>query len=225
MARPPLPVDFEWVEVDGALGLLWKRLPRSKPLTVDFLSLQFRHRLKSDGGRRSLLARALGIEKTPRRILDGTCGFAQDAMVMAIQGCEVLALERSPVAVELCADGLRRAQADADFWSKVKGSLHIHAVDTELWLAKNSVSDLDVCYLDPMFALQKSALSSKGMQILQALDSHDAGSERALIQSAIAAFGHKKARVVVKRPRKAPPLHENVHHSIVGSVIRYDVYL
>jgi hypothetical protein len=75
-----------------------------------------------------------------------------------------------------------------------------------------------------MFAVKKSALSSKAMQILQALLGEDAAPST-LVELAInGARSQPKARVVVKRPRKAAPLKVGVHHAVIGSVIRYDVY-
>jgi 16S rRNA (guanine1516-N2)-methyltransferase len=156
-------------------------------------------------------------------LVDATLGLAQDAMIFAALGCDVVGLERSPVVFELVADGLRRAQTDERFWEQIKGSLRIENVDATTWLA-SSKREFQVCYVDPMFAVKKSALSSKAMQILQALLGEDAAPST-LVELAInGARSQPKARVVVKRPRKAAPLKVGVHHAVIGSVIRYDVY-
>jgi 16S rRNA (guanine1516-N2)-methyltransferase len=67
----------------------------------------------------------------------------------------------------------------------------------------------------------KTALSQKDMQILQTLIASDESADKDLLQVALTVA---KARVVVKRPRRAPPILANVQQSYSGRTVRYDVY-
>jgi len=82
---------------------------------------------------------------------------------------------------------------------------------------------VDVVYLDPMFpARRKSARVKKELQILQMLAVNSTPHEQ-LLEAALASAGN---RVVVKRPRKAPPLtSRSPSHSLSGKTIRFDVYI
>ena len=80
-------------------------------------------------------------------------------------------------------------------------------------------------YLDPMFPTRaKSAAVKQDLQWLQILCAYpDAEEEAALLALARARNTH---RVVVKRPRKAPPLAGVApHHGHEGKTVRFDVYM
>ncbi len=85
-----------------------------------------------------------------------------------------------------------------------------------------SVTQADVVYLDPMYpVLRRSALNKKKLRILRALVGEDADAAE-LFE---AARGAARRRVVVKRPRHAPPLAPNPDIQYKGSSVRFDVYL
>jgi 16S rRNA (guanine1516-N2)-methyltransferase len=85
---------------------------------------------------------------------------------------------------------------------------------------------LDVIYLDPMFPEARRALPTKEMQVLHALlgEGPDAAAEddRELLAWSLA---QPVARVVAKRPRRAPPLPgPEPGHVLEGRSVRFDVY-
>ena len=200
-----------------------------KPIFVDFVSGKNAYRRLHGGGRRQLLARAIGLKPGYNPfVIDATAGFGEDAFVMAYLGCEVVMLERSPMMGALLEDGLRRANLDPEF-SQLKWSLD--RTDALIYLTnllKNKKlegvvqSQPDVIYLDPMFPhRERSALVKKDMRVLRELvgDDHDA---HELLKLALEIA---KKRVVVKRPRIAPAI-EGIKPSLVmqGQRNRYDVY-
>ena len=85
------------------------------------------------------------------------------------------------------------------------------------------LADRDVIYLDPMFPAERRAAPGKGMQVLQQLCGAEKTDEgQGLLDWALTQ--HVK-RVVVKRPRKAPPLcTTGLGHKISGKAVRFDVY-
>lgn len=198
------------------------RLGRETPLKVDFAAGAVDHRRKFGGGRGQDIAKALGLNKgaTPR-VLDATAGLGRDAFALASLGCRVDMLERSPVVYALLADGHARAlDADpevAEIAGRMTvffGSLLDGAIPHE---------EVDVIYLDPMFPeRQKSALVKKEMRFFHAIVGDDSDADALLV----AALAVDCARVVVKRPSKAPFLNgEKPSHQIIGKSIRYDIYV
>lgn len=199
------------------------------PITVDFGSPGMRHRRLS--GSRELLGKAVGVGKrSPLRVLDATAGLGRDAFVLADLGCEVALCERDPVIVELLASGMHLAAASGDPWlTEVAQRLRLLPGDVRQ-VAASDLQGIDVIYLDPMFPQRtKSAAVKKEMALLQSLlkRASVAGDEtedaNALLRWALA---QDTARVVVKRPAKAPDLAAlQPSHRIRGKAVRYDVYV
>ncbi len=195
------------------------------PVLVDFGSAGMRHRRAS--GARELLGRAVGQgKKAVLRVLDATAGLGRDAFVLADLGCEVLLCEREAVVVELLRSGLRLAAANGDAWlAAVVERMRLHHGDARE-VESACLREVDTIYLDPMFPpRRKSAAVKKEMTLLQTLlqpaaDPQDAD---ALL---LWALRQGTARVVVKRPAKAPSLAaQQPSHSIRGKSVRYDVYV
>ncbi|NOZ53535.1 MAG: class I SAM-dependent methyltransferase [Gammaproteobacteria bacterium] len=195
---------------------------RCSPLVVNFLEGALAHREKFGGGRSQPLARALGLKrgKSPN-IIDLTAGLGRDAFVIATLGCKVQMIERHLIIHQLLKDGIRRATlAKHTLFTSKHLSLHygnsIKVLDT---IPK---CDQDVLYLDPMYPERtKSALVKKEMRILRQLVGDDLNIEN-LLSNAIKYAQH---RVVVKRPKNAPPLTGLApSYSIVSKNTRYDVY-
>ncbi|MEM6332924.1 MAG: class I SAM-dependent methyltransferase [Planctomycetota bacterium] len=167
------------------------------------------------------LAKALGLRRgNPHRpaILDATAGLLADAATIAALGCPTTALERHPAVHALAADALRRAAAPA--------TLTLHPGDAQQQLADHPPPE--VIHLDPMFPPRRKGRPQKAMWMLHALlgdtDAHDAP---ALLRNALQ---HATRRVIVKRPRLAPPLNET-HADLppptaqhTGKSHRYDIY-
>lgn len=199
------------------------RSGRENPLWVDFSAGAVDHRRKFGGGRGQDIAKAVGLNKgvTPR-VLDATAGLGRDAFALASLGCHVDMLERSPVVFALLADGLSRAHECTD--------PDVRTISNTMSVSYGSLLEgfqpehaIDVVYLDPMFPeRQKSALVKKDMRFFHAVVGEDPDAD-ALLGAAMAI---DCARVVVKRPIKAPELNGVMpSHQIVGKSIRYDVYV
>jgi 16S rRNA (guanine1516-N2)-methyltransferase len=119
------------------------------------------------------------------------------------------------------------AAASGDSWLRqVLARMRLHAGDARE-LSPQALAAIDVIYLDPMFpARGKSAAVKKDMALFQRLlEQGEHGTEDA------DALWHwamdcDAARVVVKRPPRAPSLAaSSPSHSLGGKAVRYDVYV
>lgn len=195
------------------------------PVIVDFGSASMRHRSRS--GTSELLGKAVGRgKKSPLRILDATAGLGRDAFVLADLGCEVDLCEREPVVVELLRSGLESARSSGDPWlAGVVQRMRLYPGDVRQSVATR-MQGVDVIYLDPMFPPRgKSAAVKKEMALLQRLLERAAEPQDAAALL-LWAVRQDTARVVVKRPAKAPPLAGLVPtHAVSGKSVRYDVYV
>jgi 16S rRNA (guanine1516-N2)-methyltransferase len=192
------------------------------PLDVSFNEGHAAHRLRFGGGRGQTIARACGLKSgnTPS-ILDLTAGLGRDAFVLASLGCQVTMIERNPVIATLLEDGLRRAAEDDEIGPWVSERITLIQASAPKWLATHKAT-ADVVYLDPMFPeRKKSAQVKKEMQIFHDVVGDDPDAD-ALLPLALQAA---RQRVVVKRPRHAPPLaNQAAPVTIDGKSIRYDIY-
>jgi 16S rRNA (guanine1516-N2)-methyltransferase len=192
------------------------------PLYVSFNEGHAAHRLRFGGGRGQAIARACGLKggNTPS-VFDLTAGLGRDAFVLASLGCRVTMIERNPVIALLLEDGLRRASEDSDIGQWVSERLSLVRSSAEQWLDQTDETP-DVIYLDPMFPeRKKSAQVKKEMRIFHDIIGEDEDADDLLNL----AMGMARQRVVVKRPRHAPPLAGRkapVH--IEGKSTRFDVY-
>jgi 16S rRNA (guanine1516-N2)-methyltransferase len=197
------------------------------PIRVDFVHGTLAHRRRFGGGSGQMIARAAGIAPGVRpRILDATAGLGRDAFVLAGLGCEVTLIERNPLIAALLEDGLRRALADAAAapvaarMKLLEGDAAAMMRDWEGWAGDAP----QVVYLDPMFpprGRNESALVKKDMRLFRPLVG-DAGDAPSLLVAARALASH---RVVVKRPRRAPPLGDTApSYALEGKSSRFDVY-
>lgn len=195
------------------------------PVAVDFGSAGMRHRRHA--GARELLGRAVGqAGNNTLRVLDATAGLGTDAFVLADQGSAVVLCEREPVIAEMLRSGLQVAASSGDPWlMSVAQRMSLYPGDARA-LAPEHLRDVDVIYLDPMFPpRRKSAAVKKEMALFhtllaRAIDPQDAD---ALL---LWALRQGAARVVVKRPAKAPCLGaQQPSHAISGKAVRYDVYV
>lgn len=191
--------------------------PRVGPVVADFSHLDLRP-YSANLSRRQPLARAFG--KKTRAIVDATAGYGQDALLLALMGFRVTAIERSPVVAALARDGLVRL---AELTGTVlAGRLELVTGDARLLLGAIAPRP-DAIYLDPMFPpkRRKSAAVKKEMRLLRELVGDDTDAVQLLEISRSIAHD----RVVVKRPDDAPPLAPDPSMSLKGKLVRYDVYL
>ena len=195
------------------------------PVAVEFGSSAMRHRRRS--GHNELLGKAVGVaKKSQLRVLDATAGLGRDSFILADLGCDVILCERDPVIVELLCWGMNAATARGDQWLvDVLARMRLHPGDARQ-LAADNRQGVYVIYLDPMFPQRtKSAAVKKEMALFQLL--LDSGAARHDADELLLwALQQDVARVVVKRPPRAPNLaQQQPSHCISGKAVRYDVYV
>jgi len=195
------------------------------PVLADFTSPTMRYRVLHGGGLRQLLARAAGLKPGYRpTVLDATAGLGRDGFVLASLGCRVSMFERVPVIAALLEDGLRRALHHPEIGKIVKHRIQYIAGDSLLMMKQIGPDrQPDTIYLDPMYPFRtKSAKVKKEMRLLRLVVGDDSDAP-ALLAAALTIVGN---RVVVKRPKLAPPL-PGPEPSLVlrGGNSRYDIYL
>lgn len=195
---------------------------QSGPVYVDFVGGRMGVRRRG-GWSRDPLVRAMGRKHAGRRVVDATAGLGRDAFMLAVAGCRVTAVERSPVMATLLEDGLARAERDARLGPIVIERLSLVEADARTYLASLAEPDWpDVVYIDPMFPPRgKTALSKKEMRICRAV----AGDDLDAAGLFEVARGVARDRVVVKRWLHARPLAGRPSAQLEGQSIRYDVYL
>ena len=210
------------VYVNGlALQITGKKAPG--PVAVDFGAAAMRHR--RGAGHNELLGKAVGVGKKDHLfVLDATAGLGRDAFVLADLGVSVLLCERNPVIAALLQSGLALAQDSTDNWLATTAARMSLVATAARDLTAKAITGIDVIYLDPMYPQrEKAAAVKKEMALFQFLladevDSNEQSLEWALAQSV--------ARVIVKRPPKAPPLaNQKPSHNIKGKAVRYDVHV
>ena len=209
--------DLQLVLTPEHLELQSARDPRLGPVYVDFSRLDLRP-YSTNLSRRQPLARACG--KKTRTIVDATAGYGQDALLLALMGFRVTAIERSSVVMALARDGLNRLTALTGI--TLSERLQLVYGDSRALLSAIAPCP-DAIYLDPMFPpkRRKSAAVKKEMRLLRELVGNDADALELLEISR----GIARDRVVVKRPDDAPPLAPDPSMSLMGKLVRYDVYL
>ncbi|MCK2041410.1 class I SAM-dependent methyltransferase [Chromohalobacter sp. TMW 2.2308] len=196
------------------------------PIRVDFTAGKVAHRRRFGGGRGQLIAKACGLAHgvTPS-IVDATAGLGRDAFVLASLGAQVLLIERVAAIYALLGDGVRRARADeeaAEIVARMRVANGDAARELATLVARHDVAP-QVVHLDPMFPHRdKSALVKKEMRVFRELAGDDDDAPR-LLEAALEVATH---RVVVKRPRRAPPLEgPSPDHVLEGKTSRYDLYV
>jgi len=195
------------------------------PVYVDFISGPLGYRLRHGGGLRQLLAKAAGLKSGYRpSILDATAGLGRDGFVLASLGCRVTMIERVPVIGALLEDGLRRALRHPKIGSLVRERIRFVVGDSLKLMGQLCLEwQPDTIYLDPMYPPRtKNAQVKKETRLLRIVAGNDADAPALLAN----ALGFARKRVVVKRPKSAPPL-EGPEPTLVlrDGNSRFDVYL
>lgn len=193
-------------------------------IRCDFISGELRHRRLYGGGKNQMILKATGLNKHKPSIMDLTAGLGRDSYVLATAGARVTMFERQPVVAALLADGLRRLRSAGDEQElAIAQRLSLHKGDSLNCLPALAEREAaDVIYLDPMFPERgKAAKVKKSMAFFHHLVGNDDDSA-ALLPLALATARY---RVVVKRPRHAPPL-ADLKPSLCfeGKSTRFDVY-
>ena len=210
--------SFALQENQGRLELRALHRPDYGAIWIDWGSAEQRRRIA--GGRKQLLARALGLAKRPDlEILDATGGLGRDAFTLAALGARVTLVERQPQIAELLADAHRRALADPAL-APTAARITLRRGDAGAILREGH---WDSVYLDPMYPHSgKTALPQKEMQIFRDLAGADEDAD-ALLEPALQAA---RLRVAVKRPLHAPWMAARKPSlEQRGTQARFDIYL
>jgi len=211
--------------LDRAEGALHLRQPppaRTGRVSIDFSSPELQRRLQGA----DLLWRAVrGRSRGDLRVLDATAGLGRDAFQLAARGARVDLIERHPVLACLLEDGLQRGRQQGE--ERVRQAclrMVLRAGEALDWL--DGSRRWEVICLDPMFPQERSrAQARKAMDWLQQLLAPEQDSPDAEARLLTAARRCAELRVVVKRPRRAPPLAEQrPDYQLRGRGIRFDVY-
>lgn len=208
----------------GEAGLQFAELGPDAPgpIRVDFVSGAVAHRRLFGGGSGQMIAKAVGIQPGVRpTVLDATAGLGRDAFVLAELGCDMTLIERQAIIAALLADGLHRGLADTEIGPIVARMSLLTGNAIELMSAWEQTPP-QVIYLDPMFPhREKTAKVKKEMRLFRPLAGSDDDAP-ALLAAALALATH---RVVVKRPRKAPPIDgQKPGYTLEGKSSRFDIY-
>ena len=209
----------------GRIDLRCGAGPSAERVCVDFVGGPLAYRRLRGGGRRQLIGRAVGLGRGPVRVMDATAGLCRDAFILAALGCEVIAVERSPVLALLVRDGIQRASQIGDpELDRVLGRMYLTVGDARDVIAGiESGDEPEVIYLDPMFpsSAQGSAKIKKEMRLCRMVAGDDEDAAQLLERARNAA----RKRVVVKRPRHASPLAPDPSPQFSSRTTRFDVYL
>ena len=190
----------------------------------DFITGELRHRRLYGGGKNQMILKATGLNKHKPSIMDLTAGLGRDSYVLATAGARVTMFERQPIVAALLADGLQRLRSAGDEQElAIAQRLSLQQGDSLDCLAALAEQEApDVIYLDPMFPERgKTAKVKKAMAFFHHLVGSD-DDAAALLPLALATARY---RVVVKRPRHAPPLADREPGlCFEGKSTRFDVY-
>ena len=210
--------SFALEEMQGRLQLRALHRPDYGAIVADWLSAETQRRIA--GGRKQLLARAVGLNKNPDlNVLDATAGLGRDGYTLAALGASVTMAERHPQIAALLQDARRRTLLDEQA-APIAQRISLPGFDAAQAFASGR---WDVVYLDPMYPhTGKTALPQKEMQIFRDLTAGDPDAD-ALLEPALVCA---RKRVVVKRPAKAPWLaRRKPSLEMKGTQARYDIYL
>lgn len=214
--------EFVLEHLDGRLCIRLPARPEWTPLAADWLSAEMLRRIA--GGRRQLLARAVGMRKDlDLHVIDATAGLGRDGFTLAALGARVSLLERQAPIAAVLRDARQRALADPRENLRAAATrITIIETDSRSWLALNTIAS-DTVYLDPMYPhAGKSALPQKDMQLLRAISGGDSDADTLLS----AALASPARRIAVKRAAAAPPLAgRRPDAQLRGSQARFDIYL
>jgi 16S rRNA (guanine1516-N2)-methyltransferase len=149
-------------------------------------------------------------------VIDATAGWGVDAGVLAAAGREVTMIERHPVLAAILRDALERWRAD-----RRPGAERLSLVEGDARTLLGSLR-ADVVLLDPMYPERgKSARKGEDLTLARQLVGDDADQGELLAAACAAA----RRRVVVKRPRLAPPLSGRAPTGVIkGRTTRFDLY-
>ena len=200
-------------DVSSRLSIVDNGNPRSKPFFVDLDST------RQNSGKDPLM-RAIGYNT--RSVVDCTAGWGVDAAHIARRNIRVQACENHPIVYALINDALGRSVQTA-----LRDCLSLHHTHSLDFLSTLQ-NPPEVIYLDPMYPPKTgSAAPKRALQFLRRIHmvspikKTTAMDEIALVTRARQIASQ---RVVVKRPRYAPPIVDRRSGEISTKLLRFDLY-
>lgn len=214
--NPSEPQNFFfhfYVEADR----VYVRDRENRRLEIDFDKNHLDYERRGHRGKSELVAKALGVAKGYRKVLDLSVGLAVDSVFLTQLGFQVTGVERSPVLYALLKEAFAHTHKD------YLKSYQLHFADSLSFLREHKGQlEIDCIYFDPMYPhKKKSALPKQEMVVFRDLVGHDEDAAEVLKE----ALTWPVQRVVVKRPIHAEELLPGVQHSYEGKVVRYDTYV
>ncbi|MEN0058790.1 MAG: class I SAM-dependent methyltransferase [Bdellovibrio sp.] len=196
---------------------LWVRDHEKRKLKIDFDENHLDYERRGHHGKNELLAKALGVSKGCRAVLDLSVGLAVDSVFMTQLGFSVQGVERSPLLYVLLREAFARTQKE------YLKNYQLHFADSLDFLkTQKEQCQVDAIYFDPMYPhKKKSALPKQEMVLFRELVGSDNDASEVLRE----ALTWPVRRVVVKRPLHAEELLPGVRHAYEGKVVRYDTYV
>lgn len=204
----------------------------SGTICVDFTDPKLNFRRQQPLSRESVVKAVGGCVKqsasTQQHLIDATAGLGLDSFILAAAGWQVSMIEQSPVIHALLRDGLAHARRTAGLdqagnpgLAEVLDRMHLLPPEDSLGLLA-TLPPARVIYLDPMFPERgKAARVKKNRFLLQQLHGEEAAGDGLLDLAMKLA-----PKVVVKRPRLAPPLdNKKASASLSGKTSRFDIYV
>jgi len=188
-------------------------------VSIDFESPELNYRRKFGGGKNQAIAKACGLSKGYRKIIDATAGLGEDSFILAALGAEVLLIERHPELFKALNAAMDRARENPEL-REIIGRMTLLEGDSKRLIPR--LPSPEVILLDPMFPpREKSALVKKPLRLLKELVGEDLDSDELLPIALL----HATRRVVVKRPKPAGFLNQQKpDFQIVGKSSRFDGY-
>lgn len=214
---------FLYLDKAGFLDIYLTLWGGAKHLGLDFSSNKKQQLKKKSWSLKSLLPRALGLDKSKVPVLDITAGFCEDSFILSSLGIKVSAVEQSAIIFSLVEAVLKKM----DTMDIVRPTFNL--------ICKNSIKYMEnlitlnqkpeVIYMDPMFEISsRKALSNKSMQVLQVLESYTKDLKEKNLLLLNQALNCATKRVVLKRQKKMTSL-KKPNYTLEGKLVRYDVYL
>lgn len=199
-------------------GVYWYENKHKKRL--DWLAKHHEfHRTGMGKRQHNLLKAIFGRLKVAPFVMDACAGLGQDAFLMSLGGCRVIACESNPQIYAVLHDACLRAKEKG--WCGMD-NMSLVFMNSILLMQHWPESRLrpDVVYLDPMFDKPYKGEVKAYARLLKLLACQDSVQE--LLEVALK-FARNK--VVVKRPLKGGCLMGKAPtYQLTGKTTRYDIY-
>ena len=187
-------------------------------LKLDFLKGTINYRLQRAHHEKHL-KKAIGKNKEPQLILDGTAGLLSDTLILLSLGHKVIACEQSKYIYLLISDAVRRAEDQLGF---LENLILVNQNSIDAYLENENI---DIVYLDPLFPQDKKQLKrSKSIYALRNILNFEkivANDDKLFMK-----FNElKPKKIILKRPLKSEIIYNTPNYQVKGKSTRFDIYI